>query len=256
MPKEKSRPYPATTWSDCKALLERIRSLGVDAVSADALASEYGLSSSRTKSFQYRISTAKQYGLIDIRSQTISVTEAGRDILYPVEEDVRLLELRCFVNPLLNKMLVQKFDSKSLPRTDLLENTLVKECGVVEGAKKRAAECFISSAKELGILSGGVLCYARELERHESTESGLGSSSHSSRSRFDSSAEGASDPPRAVLEPRPSASSPGAVVQEIPLASGGVLEFSIPVTATRDELLLARDIFDIILKRRFGLDRL
>ena len=255
MAKEKSSSYPATTWAECKSLLERFETLGVSVISTSELAKEYGLSSSHTKSFQYRLSTARQYGLVDVRNQTVSLTELGKDVLHPSKEDARRLELQCFANPPLHKALLQKFDARPIPRIDLFENVLVREFGIAEGAKKRAAECFMETATELKIIAGGVFCYAHVLE---SLDDDCGDGTFAGTHGLDASVDFA-DKPRAdtrtqnvTVAPPRQAAEIGVIVQRIPLEGGGVLEFSVPVTATADELLMARDIFDILLQRRFG----
>ena len=44
------------------------------------------------------------------------------------------------------------------------------------------------------------------------------------------------------------------ITQAIPFESGKIARFIIPVDATEDDLLLLRDIFDVLLRRKFKID--
>ena len=44
------------------------------------------------------------------------------------------------------------------------------------------------------------------------------------------------------------------ITQAIPCESGKIARFIIPVDATEDDLLLLRDMFDVLLRRKFKID--
>lgn len=244
--KSRSATYPAKTWEECLDLLDKIDAMGVSAISTDEAAKEYGLQSARTKSFQYRISAAKQYGLISVRNDVISLTSIAQDIIHPTEESTIHLERECFANPPLHKKLLQTYDGKPIPRRDLFENILVRDYGISEGAKKIAASCFVKSAEHLGLIVGGVLSYSQHTEQ----------SAKEPRGREDRDVPETSPAGHTIMAANPSTnhpstSQPETIYQRFPLRSGGTVEISIPATATKEELSSIKKVLDIFLEGAF-----
>ena len=236
---KRSARYPSATWEECKEFLAKLDGLGGNGASLDILAQACGLKNPKTKSFQSKISSSRMFGLIRIKDGTASLTDEGRSLLYPTEPDIRPLELVLFAQPKLYNDLLKAYESKSLPRRDLFENILVKDYGLSDVSKRRAAECFIASAEELGIMENGVVSYDAALDR--STNKPTASiSPDSTESQLDVES---SDRPLAIT-----ADVNPVFTLSIPTADGnGSIEIRIPKSASTNDLLMARGMLDIYL---------
>ena len=161
--REKSALYPAVTISECLEFIKKIDSLGGKVVSYASVLSIMGLTSPTTRSFLYRISASKQYGLIATGGNTVQLTELAKRIIYPniIGEDQKLLN-EAFTNPPLYAKLIERFQNKALPAKDQLANILMNDYRIIKQVKDNAADCFIESASYLGLLKNGVLCMDKE----------------------------------------------------------------------------------------------
>lgn len=152
---EKSTMYPSYALNDCVEFVRLIDKLGGKVVAESTLLSTLKLSSRNTRTYSGKLSSSKQFGLVEARGSSLEVTDYGRRILYPTEgegERQRLL-LGAFLNPDLYTRLVERFDKKQLPSQDLLANLLMNEYRISKVAKDRAAKVFFDSAKYVGVLS-------------------------------------------------------------------------------------------------------
>ena len=251
--REKSALYPGATWAECIELIKKINSFNLKAVSYQELAKKYGLSSTTTKSFTAKIGAAKQFGLVTTaQGNTIQLTDASKQLLYPTGESVRGVELTCFAQAPRYSKLISKYDGMALPAQELLANILMNEYRITRSVKDSAAKCFLESAEQLELIKGGILCYTdAENEPEEPTAK-------------QPVTEETDIPTQVIAPPTPSAAAqvvqvpvPGEadyITQAIPFTSGKIARFIIPVDATEDDLLLLHDMFDVLLKRKFKLD--
>lgn len=250
--REKSALYPAVTWNECVDLVQKIDSFKLRAVSYQALAGKYGLTSTTTKSFTSRIGAAKQFGLITTaQGSTVQLTDVSKRILYPTGDEIRQVELSCFAQPPLYAKLISKYDGAALPPVTILANILMSEYRITRAVKDNAAKCFIESAEQLDILKGGVLCYSEaksdilasvEEQKNEPTQE-----TDSVQVEVEKASQGITPPIAASAEA-------DFISQSIPFASGKIARFIIPVDATEDDLLLLHDMFDVLLKRKFKIN--
>lgn len=250
--REKSALYPAVTWNECIDLIQKIDSFKLRAVSYQALAEKYGLTSTTTKSFSARIGAAKQFGLITTaQGSTVQLTDASKRILYPTGDEIRDVELSCFAQPPLYAKLISKYDGAAVPSAALLANILMNEYRITRAVKDNAAKCFIESAEQLNIYRGGVLCYSEAKDKEfppvEDQKSEPVKETDNTQSEVENVSKGA--------VPAITASADADYIsQSIPFASGKVARFIIPVDATEDDLLLLHDMFAVLLKRKFKID--
>lgn len=152
--KEKSAQYPAYDLSDCMEFVRAVDKLGGKQVSEGSLLSELGLTSSNTKSYTGKLSSSKQFGLLEFKAGLLSITERARLILYPTEEQREVqnkkLIIEAFRSPVLYQKLIKRFDGKALPNT--LANILMNDFKIAKAVMNSAAKVFISSAKFAGVL--------------------------------------------------------------------------------------------------------
>lgn len=250
--REKSALYPNTTWNDCLDFAQTISAFGLKAVSYGEVAKKYGISTT-TKSFTSRISSSKQFGLITTSGgDTIQLTETGRRLVFPTGEDLRPIELACFNMPPLYSKLIATYDGKAIPSQENLANILMTNHRIQPSVKDAAAKLFIESATQLDLIKGGVLCYSDAAVERPQEQAPL----------TEKQTLSADEVPQAPLAPptSPSPAAPmisaladdtGYITQSIPFESGKVARFIIPIDANEDDLLLLRDMFDVLLRRKF-----
>lgn len=249
--REKSALYPKATWNDCVEFVKVISGFNLKSVSYQEVAKKYGLSSPSTKSFTSRISTGKQFGLITTSGgDTIQLTDTCKRLLFPTGEDMRPIQLACFAMPPLYNKLIAAYDGKAIPSQDLLANILMNNHRIQPSVKDFAAKCFIESANQLDLIKGGVLCYSDTAtptptpEQTEPTEAQASISDTASPAPIPSA-------PLSAAQPLSTEGDADYITQSIPVASGKIARFVVPVDATEDDLLLLRDMFDVLLKRKF-----
>lgn len=160
--KPKSKEYPAVTLEQAINFVKKFKDYPVSKpISYDVAAKECGVSLS-TKSFRYTISSAKQFGLISTSTGlTFTLLDPAYRLVRPTESEATLkaLKIECFSSPKLYAELIPDFNGKSLPSIVTLENLLVNYHQILPAAAKCAAQKFIDSATELGIVQNGVLCF-------------------------------------------------------------------------------------------------
>jgi len=155
--REKSSMYPSVPWNEAYDLVERISKMGKQASYA-TIANDYGLSSTTTKSFSSKISTARQFGLISVDSQVATLTDEGKRLIFPTDaEETSRIRIKCFSSPPLYRKLIERFTSKAIPSKVVLGNLLLHEYGISKAAKEAAASAFLSSIEQLGLSQSGVL---------------------------------------------------------------------------------------------------
>lgn len=249
MVSKRSAHYPSATWTECLELIERLESLGRGGSSIELLAQAFNLKNPKTKSLQSKVSSSRLFGLISIKSGAVTLTEEGYALLHPTVPDVRPLELELFARPKLYKGLLEAYEGKSLPRRDLFENILVKDYGLSDASKTRAAQCFVESSEQLGVLSNGIISYqtacngcsnvAEEMsnDAEPSDTSGAVSDEHSSEAT--------------VVSEAPTASSTPTFTLNIPVVSGGgYIEIRIPENAQASDLRMAREMLGVYIKSK------
>lgn len=246
---EKSVQYPKVTWNDCIEFVRTVSSFNLKAVSYAEVAKKYGLNNPSTKSFTSKLSTCKQFGLLTTSGgNTIQLTDTCKRILFPTGEDVAPIMKACFGMPPLYTKLIALYDGKAIPSKNLLANILMNDHKIQKSVKDNAAEVFVESAEQLGLIKGGILCYS-DSEISESlppaTEEIKPESQESTVPILDSSVQNGF---------APLSSESDFITQAIPFESGKIARFVIPVDATGDDLLLLRDMFDVLLRRKFKID--
>ena len=170
--RDKSPLYPAATIEECYEFIKIIDNLGGKVVSYSSILGVMGLTSPTTKSFLSRVGASKQFGLITTGGSTAQLTDVSKKILYPTGTDSAKKVLReCFDKPPLYSKLIERFVNKAIPQKGQLSNILMNEYRIIKNSKDNAAECFISSAEYLGIITNGVLCMEDDALLQEVIES-------------------------------------------------------------------------------------
>lgn len=145
--KEKSALYPYYDLKeslDFTKVVQRLAGKGM--ATEELLAAELG-NSKTTKSFRYKISSARQFGFIVKTKEGIQITNRARQILNPVNEsDIHELLKESFTLPPLYKKLIKTYDGEQLPKIDSIANLMYTQLNIARAVKDRAAKIFINSA--------------------------------------------------------------------------------------------------------------
>jgi len=158
--RKKSKDYPAYTLSAVIETLKRLKDYSPDKPIAYSLAAKECGMSPRSKSFSYMLSSARQYGLIaTAEGKSFTLLASGNRMIHAAEDEasLQMLWLECFSTPKLYSDLIAIYKGKSLPEVAALENILVASHGILPTVAKRAAQTFLDTANEVGVVQNGIL---------------------------------------------------------------------------------------------------
>lgn len=210
----------------------------------------YGLNSITTRSFQSKLSTSRQFGLIETSNQTIQLTDLAKRVLYPTSNNIDEVKYECFAVPPLYTKLIEEFNGKALPVTNVLGNILFNSYKISKQAKDVAAKFFIKNAEDFGYIRGGVLDYSLQRdENFTAIKTDVGEAAVSS------GGDAQEEVDKQVVDEEPiifeSNDKLEYITQNVPTESGQVAQIKIPLNATEEDLWIIRDTLDIIMKRKF-----
>ncbi len=155
--KTRSRLYPRYDLEEVITFIGIVNTLGGNRVSSDAVAAHMGKAVNNS-TFIGRVSSAKQFGLINQESGKLSLSPLGKEIAFPRDESSKVQAIRkAFVAPQLYGELVEVFKGKKLPEVQTLGNLLVHDYGIEAAAKDTAARNFVRSAEYSGMMQNEIL---------------------------------------------------------------------------------------------------
>lgn len=151
--RERSTRYPGVSLAESLKLCESIDGLGLDGLTASAIASALGYKNIKTNTFSARLSAARQFGLLTLTGDGYGLTPLARTILHPVEPtEVPQLHRQALLKPPLYAELAERMAGKRVPDPEILGNVLYHNHQIIATAKKQAAEAFLESARFAGAL--------------------------------------------------------------------------------------------------------
>ena len=151
--RERSARYPAIPLSEAVEFCRQIDELGIDGLTAPQIATAMGYKNVKTNTFSGRLSSARQFGLIDLSEQNYSLTDLALRIIHPFdpEEVPQLMRQACQLPPLFAELMKQ-YAGKRLPEPEILGNLLMHKHQITASAKMAAAESFYASIQHSGLL--------------------------------------------------------------------------------------------------------
>ncbi len=252
---EKSVMYPKVTWNECMEFVKVVSSFNLKAVSYAEVGKKYGLKSPTAKSFTSKVSTCKQFGLITTAGgNTIQLTDTCKRLLFPTGEDMNPIIRACFGMAPLYSKLIAVYDGKAIPNKEILANILMNNYEIQKSVKDSAAQVFIESAEQLGLIKGGILCYS-DVEIDNEQVKSESWAQNEIVSETTATVTNRSEVQK-TFSANTISSESDYINQTIPFESGRIARFTIPVDATEDDLLLLHDMFMIILKRKFKFENI
>src|SRR3954471_6070845 len=151
--RERSTRHPGVNLAESLKLCESIDSLGLDGLSAAAIASALGYKNIKTNTFSGRLSAARQFGLLSLTGDGYALTPLAREILHPVDPDaLPRLRRQALLRPPLYAELAERLSGKRVPEAGILGNVLYHNHQIIASAKRSAAESFLESARFAGAL--------------------------------------------------------------------------------------------------------
>lgn len=167
--KMRSRLYPRYDLEEAVSFIKVVNKLGGKNVSTKAVAVESGKSVTNS-TFIGRVSSAKQFGLLNQEKGKISLTELGSEIIFPRDENNKeSLLKRAFASSSFYKELINDFSGKTLPDQATLSNRLFHDYKIEAGAKDKAARNFVHSAEYAGVIQNGILAVYEDEEHSETS---------------------------------------------------------------------------------------
>lgn len=155
--KRRSRLYPRYDLEEIISFVRKLNELGGERVSEATVASSIG-KGTKNSTFNGRISSGKQFGLLVADNGRLSMTQMAKEILFPRENEEMQHALKlAFANPPLYKALISAFKGRVLPEVSSLSNRLLHEFDIEPNAKGRAARNFLRSAEYAGVIRNGIL---------------------------------------------------------------------------------------------------
>src|SRR3989344_2089812 len=125
--KQRSKLYPRYGLDEAINLVKKLSAIGGEQVSLAAFAASIGKAVTNS-SFTGRISAAKQFGLIADQRSRLSLTDLGKQVVFPRDDAGARHAIRtAFGNPPLFRELIQAFKGRTLPDPSSLSNRLFHE---------------------------------------------------------------------------------------------------------------------------------
>ncbi|MBS4008230.1 MAG: hypothetical protein KGZ45_07395 [Clostridium sp.] len=172
--KEKSSPYPYYDLEECINFTRLVDSLGGKSVSEQNILDALNIANRLTRSYTSKVSSSKQFGLLEEKDKQFFITPLAKKILYPTsKEDNKKLYYDSFISPALYQKLVDRFAGKSLPEVNILGNILTNDFDILKTVKDKAAETFIKSGEFAGAVVEGVLVTYKDNSCTESEQVGI-----------------------------------------------------------------------------------
>lgn len=174
--KDRSREYPAYSLDSAIEFLGNFKDFPYGKPIAYATAAKLLDVNMRTKSFMYKLSAARQFGLIATSSgSTFTFTQNGNALVQSNQSGGESIAMRieCFKNPKLYKELIHSYENKSMPSKNILRTILVSSHGIVDSVADQAADVFLKTAREVGVEQNGVLSFEKFTEKPEVTSQSI-----------------------------------------------------------------------------------
>lgn len=143
--------YPYFDLQDSIEVAKAVHERGGGTCGRDMVAAALGYSTTKSGAFLSRIYAAKQFGLIQIQGDTISITDRATRILHPVmPNDGVMARAEAFLAVALFRKVYEKYKGTALPPEVGLKNLLKTEYKIVDDRIQPALRVMLSSAEQAG----------------------------------------------------------------------------------------------------------
>jgi hypothetical protein len=150
--------YPYYGLASSIAIVESVRRSGGSEAPSSAVMAQMGVPKVTDRKWAYGIPAAIQFGLIERVGRgdegRIKLTELATRIVLPTTpEEGMVARVAAFRTPPLYAKLLERFAGHPAPQKEGLRNLLFREFGIVESMASYAAEAFLDSLKDAGLIN-------------------------------------------------------------------------------------------------------
>lgn len=154
--KRSSVSYPYFDHDTSLEVARKIHSEAGGSCEADRLASMLSYKTTKSGTFQTRLSAAKQFGYVRADGPLLSVTERANQALHPVlPEDAIRAKCEAFLSVELFSKVYDTFKNISLPAKTGLRNLFQQTYGLGEDRLEPAIRVMMDSAQQTGFIHNG-----------------------------------------------------------------------------------------------------
>ncbi len=221
--------YPYYSVQEGIRLAEAVQKAGGRSAAVSDVMKVLGLSSAAARGWTYRLSTAREFGLVEKSGRgdeaKIQVTDLFMAYTHPTSEaEKRATLMQIVLKPALYGKLLARYRGAPKPDVIGLANLLMREHGLLATVKEPAAEAFIDSIEFAGLITNGTVA--------PSTSPTTGAQPIT-----------VSEPPTAPavlptgpLPQHPSAGAEGWIEYVFPLRKGVTVKLTLPPTLTKRDI--------------------
>lgn len=146
--------YPYYDLDQSIEVAQAVRGKGGGHCTKDQLADFLGYSTVKSGAYLTRIAAAKQFGLVNIEKDQISITERANTILAPIlPEDSKNARIAAFLNVPLFEAVYERFKGQQLPEPVGLKNLFQNHYHIVPDRVTPALRVLMESADQAGFFS-------------------------------------------------------------------------------------------------------
>jgi hypothetical protein len=146
--------YPYYDLEEAEKFARGIASTGGTEASEEDVMKAIGLASTTTRAWSYRLSSAREFGLVTRGARSdgkLILTELGKQVVSPSSApEQRAARLAAFLTPKLYKKLFDQYKGLEIPKPEFVQNALKSKHGLLDTVLATAAEAFIKSARYAG----------------------------------------------------------------------------------------------------------
>ncbi len=151
-------PYPFFGLGYAIDVLQAVRRAGGTEAASAFVMRELGVAKTTERKWAYGIPAAAHFGLIERvgrgEAGRIRLTELGRRVALPgTDEEARAARVAAFKTPELYVKLLERFGGAQVPTKEGLRNVLQRDYKIVESMAPVAADAFLDSLKEAGLIT-------------------------------------------------------------------------------------------------------
>ncbi len=156
MPTKKSRSYPYFSLEAALELSKIIYEVGGNGIApVESILSKMNIKSAQNKRYSYKISSARQYGLINNLKGGYKVTPLAISIIYPADDNdpnVSISKIKALVKPELYREILFQYNGSILPKIEFLINNFIQK-GILSNVAEIAVKAFLNTAEFSGIMN-------------------------------------------------------------------------------------------------------
>lgn len=148
--------YAYNDLDDSLSVARRMQEMQGGSCTADQLAAWLDYKSTKSGTFQSRLSSAKQFGFVTGDNSSLLITERARSIFSPVmPEDATQAKVDAFLGVDLYGKIYERFKGTTIPPRVGLRNLLVNQYGLSADAADKAVRVMMESAAQAGMFPNG-----------------------------------------------------------------------------------------------------